>query len=170
MTPATIASLESRAEEIGKASAEYYAAWPASHDLTQLINREWQENDLDALCDGLGEDDRENVCNKSGSYFAIAVCSAHSVIEDQVDDVAESIIESARIYKHGPADRDSDGDLYDTVMIEIDYIGCYGDLSIVTRDRIESAIAERFGLVDWRMDGIVTETGECWTYYRPAGE
>ena len=35
---------------------------------------------------------------------------------------------------------------------------------------ISRAIAERFGLVDWRMDGIVTETGECWTYYRPAGE
>lgn len=87
----------------------------------------------------------------------------------KVTGYSHPIIDSARIYGAGPTDRDGDGDLSPTVVVEIDHVGCYGDLPRPTRARIERAIERRLGLVGWSCDGgEATETGEVWTYRRPA--
>jgi hypothetical protein len=76
----TLDLLESRAREIGQSSPEYYTAWPRTWDLTQLINREWQPEDMETLLVGVDSDHRDMVLSDySGQLFAIAVVAAHEI-------------------------------------------------------------------------------------------
>ena len=60
------------------------------------------------------------------------------------------IISSARLVGPG-ADTGAEH-----VELEIDYVGCYGDLPLADRQAVEAEVAGRFGLVGWHSDGIQT--------------
>jgi hypothetical protein len=69
--------------------------------------------------------------------------------------IARKTIDSARLHKSND----------DTVTVEIDFSGCYGDLSLPTRKRIESAIVKKLKLENFCfVYGLATETGEVWEY------
>jgi len=53
----------------------------------------------------------------------------------------------------------------DRVRVEFDFVGCYGDLCLQTRKRIESGISKKFSLKEYNfVNGLTTETGEEWEY------